>query len=791
MKKEVIILFALFILSTSFVSASFFDKITGRATSNLNCIDSDNGINYAQKGSIRLQNEYSSGEEFDKCTGIGEGISELVCGSDGCGYAVVYPTKERKNPQYMLIYDNGNCDEATATGGYTYDCSVEDKLCSEGKCVEKSVQKCVPDWECSEWTPCQKFRTSSMSFIFQQTRTCEDKNNCATIEAKPDEVQSCSNPCIENWSCSKWSSCTNDKQTRTCEDINKCGTDWDHPTEIKNCDVIVCEDGTANNKCSENKPDFCDSGSLIKNCNICGCNTGFDCIDNSCVKQTYCKSYYGGIEFDGFCFTDFDKTVLENPKAKNGVFEYEPQNSNVQRIFEYPQSIKVKDFGVNFSINFTLKNNGNTEETINLHDFSMFVYNNEKIDFSQEITILPNETKEINIPINLPNTNARIGVNHYINFYDGQDSYMLPRIIFYWDYNPFSEQNVETLKCGNKTYNKNQGVCIDNTFFPSIDGYSCNNDNDCLSYDNETTNFNCYEHSCLVMDGTYNIGSKDKKYKVAILPVYITDSQTEYSKMVGEVNNKISTIIPEMEDWFTNEKVYWNVTNDFGFDYFKASDDCRFNYSEWQQIHPTQGNMAEDELRQIEEKCLSKNDYDILILSIQRDDNFPNFEGAGINYQTIMASALNPRTIIHELLHSFGEHDLYGVEAYQWGNCYLYNVNTGGDWNLNLPHLCNFEAMQIGWIDKSPSSSEVASNNEETESLINCNDGCIVENKCIPISIRSKDSYCSLDKTLEKQKITDEQCENNFECLSNICIDKKCVDTSIWNKFISWFRNIF
>jgi hypothetical protein len=230
MKKESIVIVCLVmisILSVSFISAE--------------CIDSDNGIDYTQKGSIKLQNDYSSGEEFDKCTGINEGISELVCGSDECGYAIVYSTQERKDPKYMLVYDNGDCNQETSTGGYTYDCSVEDKICSEGKCVEKTVQKCIPDWECSDWTPCQKFRTSSMDFIFQQTRNCEDKNDCATMEAKPEEVQSCSNPCIEDWSCSEWSACSDDQKTRTCEDTRKCGTNWDEPLEINDCEETNCK----------------------------------------------------------------------------------------------------------------------------------------------------------------------------------------------------------------------------------------------------------------------------------------------------------------------------------------------------------------------------------------------------------------------------------------------------------------------------------------------------------------------------------------------------------------------
>ncbi len=54
--------------------------------------------------------------------------------------------------------------------------------------------------------------------------------------------------CYENWQCSDWSACANEKQTRTCEDLEKCGTTITKPTEFQACypEVIETFDASPN-----------------------------------------------------------------------------------------------------------------------------------------------------------------------------------------------------------------------------------------------------------------------------------------------------------------------------------------------------------------------------------------------------------------------------------------------------------------------------------------------------------------------------------------------------------------
>ena len=48
------------------------------------------------------------------------------------------------------------------------------------------ILSCIPDWQCSDWTPCTPAGT--------QARVCNDLNSCGSLENQPQEVQSCTPP---------------------------------------------------------------------------------------------------------------------------------------------------------------------------------------------------------------------------------------------------------------------------------------------------------------------------------------------------------------------------------------------------------------------------------------------------------------------------------------------------------------------------------------------------------------------------------------------------------------------
>lgn len=74
---------------------------------------------------------------------------------------------------------------------------------------------------------------------------------------------------------------------------------------------------------------------------------------------------------------------------------------------------------------------------------------------------------------------------------------------------------------------------------------------------------------------------------------------------------------------------------------------------------------------------------------------------------------------------------------------------------------------------------------------IDCESGCLVEEKCLSIGIRKDGKYCSLTEEMVNQKIGNESCDNNFECLTNACLSGKCVEESFIDKIIKFFLSLF
>lgn len=49
-----------------------------------------------------------------------------------------------------------------------------------------------------------------------------------------------------------------------------------------------------------------------------------------------------------------------------------------------------------------------------------------------------------------------------------------------------------------------------------------------------------------------------------------------------------------------------------------------------------------------------------------------------------------------------------------------------------------------------------------------------ITKECENIGLRENSKYCSFEYKLENQKINRAKCENNFECISNLCVEEKC-----------------
>jgi len=51
-------------------------------------------------------------------------------------------------------------------------------------------------------------------------------------------------------------------------------------TNVVSPPPLTCSDGTPYNTCSSNKPLYCDNGTLVPDCQVCGCDPGFECNES-------------------------------------------------------------------------------------------------------------------------------------------------------------------------------------------------------------------------------------------------------------------------------------------------------------------------------------------------------------------------------------------------------------------------------------------------------------------------------------------------------------------------------
>ena len=75
---------------------------------------------------------------------------------------------------------------------------------------------------------------------------------------------------------------------------------------------------------------------------------------------------------------------------------------------------------------------------------------------------------------------------------------------------------------------------------------------------------------------------------------------------------------------------------------------------------------------------------------------------------------------------------------------------------------------------------------------INCKSGCILNDECYSYGYRKKGIYCSeFVHEFVDQKLDNFNCENNFECVSNLCVDGNCIEAGFFKKITNWFQRVF
>jgi hypothetical protein len=72
-----------------------------------------------------------------------------------------------------------------------------------------------------------------------------------------------------------------------------------------------------------------------------------------------------------------------------------------------------------------------------------------------------------------------------------------------------------------------------------------------------------------------------------------------------------------------------------------------------------------------------------------------------------------------------------------------------------------------------------------------CSSGCSLNSNCVPIGYRTKTNYCNINGNFTIFKVENQECNNNFECSSNVCVSNQCISQNLIQRILNWFKRLF
>jgi len=102
----------------------------------------------------------------------------------------------------------------------------------------EQINTCIPNWQWTIWSQCIN---SSQSQSATDLNHCDINNDfqLATRNCEMPQNQTNQTLCSSSWTCSSWTTCSNNQQSRTCSDINNCGNQTNKPIESQSCSSSI------------------------------------------------------------------------------------------------------------------------------------------------------------------------------------------------------------------------------------------------------------------------------------------------------------------------------------------------------------------------------------------------------------------------------------------------------------------------------------------------------------------------------------------------------------------------
>lgn len=174
--------------------------------------------------------------------------------------------------------------------------------------------------------------------------------------------------CAEDWQCSSWENCLNEKTSRNCYDANDCGTSISKPAETASCKDIIpyCYDKILN----QDESDVDCGGKICAKCGLkkaCfvneDCNEGY-CINSICALESAIPAPAPGfpwiylIEAIAAILIILAAIVLGKKVKKRKIIIYsdkkrgEKEKTSEKQMIQRTKQSRIKSFAENLSAYF-------------------------------------------------------------------------------------------------------------------------------------------------------------------------------------------------------------------------------------------------------------------------------------------------------------------------------------------------------------------------------------------------------------------------------------------------------
>ncbi|MBI2548857.1 hypothetical protein HYW21_05900 [Candidatus Woesearchaeota archaeon] len=84
-------------------------------------------------------------------------------------------------------------------------------------------------------------------------------------------------------------------------------------------------------------------------------------------------------------------------------------------------------------------------------------------------------------------------------------------------------------------------------------------------------------------------------------------------------------------------------------------------------------------------------------------------------------------------------------------------------------------------VDRCSGTPKTCSNQQEVP-------GCNLNGNCVALGTKVNDTYCSISYHMETMRQKNDLCTYNYECVSDVCSDNRCVSEGVLERLFTWFK---